>query len=102
MGRALSARTGHHSRGAYQPRAYPEGRSASRRGSLRAAGVGFARPRVGMSQKIPVAILGATGTVGQKFVRLLAEHPWFEVVAVAASSASAGRTYEEAARWRET
>jgi aspartate-semialdehyde dehydrogenase len=54
-----------------------------------------------MSEKIPVTILGATGTVGQKFVRLLAEHPWFEVVAVAASSASAGRTYEEVARWRE-
>ena len=55
-----------------------------------------------MSEKIPVAILGATGTVGQKFVRLLAEHPWFEVAAVAASSASAGRNYEEVARWRET
>jgi aspartate-semialdehyde dehydrogenase len=55
-----------------------------------------------MSEKIPVAILGATGTVGQKFVRLLAEHPWFEVAAVAASSASAGRTYEEVVRWRET
>jgi len=39
--------------------------------------------------------------VGQKFVRLLAEHPWFEVVAVAASSTSAGRSYEEATRWRE-
>jgi aspartate-semialdehyde dehydrogenase len=54
-----------------------------------------------MSQKIPVAILGATGTVGQKFVRLLAEHPWFEIAAVAASSASAGRRYDEAVRWRE-
>jgi aspartate-semialdehyde dehydrogenase len=54
-----------------------------------------------MSDKIPVAILGATGTVGQKFVRLLAEHPWFEVVAVAASSASAGRVYGEVVRWRE-
>jgi aspartate-semialdehyde dehydrogenase len=54
-----------------------------------------------MSQRIPVSVLGATGTVGQKFVRLLAEHPWFEIVAVAASSASAGRRYEEAARWRE-
>jgi aspartate-semialdehyde dehydrogenase len=54
-----------------------------------------------MSKKIPVAILGATGTVGQKFVRLLAEHPWFEVAAVAASSASTGRRYDEVARWRE-
>jgi aspartate-semialdehyde dehydrogenase len=55
-----------------------------------------------MSDRIPVSILGATGTVGQKFVRLLASHPWFEVAAVAASSASAGKPYEEAVRWRET
>lgn len=54
-----------------------------------------------MRQKLPVAVLGATGTVGQKFVRLLADHPWFELTAVAASSASAGRAYAEAARWRE-
>jgi len=54
-----------------------------------------------MSQKIPVAILGATGTVGQKFIRLLAEHPWFEITAVAASSSSAGRPYADVARWRE-
>jgi aspartate-semialdehyde dehydrogenase len=54
-----------------------------------------------MSAKIPVCILGATGTVGQKFVRLLAEHPWFEVAAVAASSASAGRRYGDVVRWRE-
>jgi aspartate-semialdehyde dehydrogenase len=55
-----------------------------------------------MSEKIPVAVLGATGTVGQKFVRLLADHPWFEVVAVAASSGSAGRRYAEVVRWRES
>ena len=54
-----------------------------------------------MSEKIPVAILGATGTVGQKFVRLLADHPWIEIAAVAASASSAGRRYAEAARWRE-
>jgi aspartate-semialdehyde dehydrogenase len=54
-----------------------------------------------MSAKIPVCILGATGTVGQKFVRLLADHPWFEVAAVAASSASAGRRYGDVVRWRE-
>lgn len=54
-----------------------------------------------MSRRIPVAVLGATGTVGQKFIRLLADHPWFEVTAVAASSASAGRRYEDVARWRE-
>ena len=55
-----------------------------------------------MTMRIPVAVLGATGTVGQKFVRLLAEHPWFELVAVAASGQSAGRQYGEVVRWRET
>lgn len=55
-----------------------------------------------MRTKIPVAILGATGTVGQKFVRLLADHPWFEIAAVAASEQSAGRRYDDAVRWRET
>jgi aspartate-semialdehyde dehydrogenase len=55
-----------------------------------------------MTAKIPVTVLGATGTVGQKFVRLLADHPWFEIAAVAASSASAGRPYGEVVRWRET
>lgn len=55
-----------------------------------------------MTAKIPVSILGATGTVGQKFVRLLADHPWFEIGAVAASSASAGKAYGDAVRWRET
>jgi aspartate-semialdehyde dehydrogenase len=54
-----------------------------------------------MTAKIPVSVLGATGTVGQKFIRLLADHPWFEVAAVAASSASAGRLYGEVVRWRE-
>ena len=54
-----------------------------------------------MSAKIPVCILGATGTVGQKFVRLLADHPWFDIAAVAASAASAGRRYGEVVRWRE-
>jgi aspartate-semialdehyde dehydrogenase len=54
-----------------------------------------------MTAKIPVCILGATGTVGQKFIRLLADHPWFEIAAVAASSASAGRRYGEVVRWRE-
>jgi aspartate-semialdehyde dehydrogenase len=55
-----------------------------------------------MTARIPVTILGATGTVGQKFVRLLADHPWFEIGAVAASSASAGKRYGDVVRWRET
>jgi aspartate-semialdehyde dehydrogenase len=49
--------------------------------------------------KINVAILGATGSVGQKFVELLADHPWFEVTELAASSKSAGKTYGEAVNW---
>jgi len=51
------------------------------------------------STKRKVAILGATGAVGQAFVRLLAHHPWFEVTAVAASERSAGKPYAEATRW---
>ena len=49
--------------------------------------------------KIPVAILGATGAVGQRFVQLLAQHPWFEIVALAASDRSAGRPYAEVCNW---
>ena len=51
--------------------------------------------------RIPVAILGATGAVGQTFVRLLHAHPWFVLAEVAASERSAGRPYREAARWIE-
>lgn len=49
--------------------------------------------------KIPVAILGATGSVGQRFVELLTDHPWFEVVELAASDRSAGKKYSEAVNW---
>jgi len=51
--------------------------------------------------KTPVAVLGATGAVGQTFVRLLADHPWFELAAVAASERSTGKTYRDATRWIE-
>lgn len=50
-------------------------------------------------KKIPVGILGATGMVGQWFVKLLAGHPWFEITALAASARSVGKTYAEAATW---
>lgn len=52
--------------------------------------------------KLKVGILGATGMVGQRFITLLEEHPWFEVVSVAASERSAGKNYEEAVtnRWK--
>lgn len=48
---------------------------------------------------IPVAILGATGSVGQRFVELLTNHPWFEIGALCASERSAGRPYREAVHW---
>ena len=51
--------------------------------------------------KWPVAILGATGAVGQMFVRLLAVHPWFEIAELAASERSAGKKYGEVTRWLE-
>jgi aspartate-semialdehyde dehydrogenase len=51
--------------------------------------------------RVPVAVLGATGAVGQTFVRLLADHPWFELREVAASERSAGRPYREVTRWLE-
>ncbi len=49
--------------------------------------------------KIPVGILGATGAVGQRFVQLLARHPWFEIAALAASERSAGQRYADACKW---
>jgi aspartate-semialdehyde dehydrogenase len=49
--------------------------------------------------KIPVAILGATGAVGQRFIQLLADHPRFELAALAASERSAGRCYAEVCNW---
>lgn len=53
-----------------------------------------------MMSKISVGILGATGAVGQRFVQLLAGHPWFEVAEVAASDRSAGKPYKDACTWR--
>ena len=50
-------------------------------------------------KKWRAGVLGATGMVGQRLVRLLAEHPWFELTAVAASERSLGKRYPEAARW---
>jgi len=57
-----------------------------------------------MKNKLRTGIIGATGYVGQRFVTLLADHPWFEVTAVAASARSAGKSYREAVkgRWKLT
>ena len=49
--------------------------------------------------KIPVAVIGATGSVGQRFVSMLDNHPWFTVVALAASDRSEGKPYAQACRW---
>jgi aspartate-semialdehyde dehydrogenase len=54
-----------------------------------------------MANKIPVGVLGATGAVGQKFVKLLERHPWFELTELAASDRSAGKPYKEAVAWRQ-
>ena len=53
-------------------------------------------------EKLKVGILGATGMVGQRFITLLADHPWYEITTLAASPRSAGLTYEEAVgdRWK--
>ena len=55
-----------------------------------------------MDQKLKVGVIGATGMVGQRFVTLLANHPWFEVSVVAASKHSAGQKYGDAVkdRWK--
>ena len=55
-----------------------------------------------MERKLKAGILGATGMVGQRFITLLENHPWFEIAALAASPRSAGKTYEEAVggRWK--
>lgn len=57
---------------------------------------------INMSEKLRVGILGGTGMVGQRFISLLENHPWFEVTTIAASPRSAGKTYEEAVggRWK--
>ena len=57
-----------------------------------------------MSEKLKVGILGGTGMVGQRFISLLENHPWFEVVTIAASERSAGKRYEDAvgSRWKMT
>src|SRR5438045_9264932 len=50
--------------------------------------------------RIPVAVLCATGMVGQRFIELLQGHPWFELVGLGASERHGGRTYAEVSRWR--
>src|SRR5437016_7466065 len=56
--------------------------------------------RAARTDRIPVAVLGATGSVGQRFVQLLENHPWFRLHEVVASERSAGKSYGDAAGWR--
>ena len=56
----------------------------------------YFKEKLSMSKKYNVGIVGATGMVGQRFATLLADHPWFNVVCLAASSRSAGKPYSEA------
>jgi aspartate-semialdehyde dehydrogenase len=65
-------------------------------GTGRAGGRGERR---GSDGRIPVGVLGATGSVGQRMIRLLEHHPWFRIGFLAASERSAGLTYREAVRW---
>jgi aspartate-semialdehyde dehydrogenase len=53
-----------------------------------------------MKNRQPIGILGATGMVGQRYIQLLENHPWFEIAWLAASDRSSGKTYGEAAKWR--
>ncbi|HEX7727915.1 MAG TPA: aspartate-semialdehyde dehydrogenase [Terracidiphilus sp.] len=53
-----------------------------------------------MQNKLPVGILGATGMVGQRYIQLLEDHPWFQITWLAASDRSSGKPYGEAAKWR--
>lgn len=53
-----------------------------------------------MQKRLPIGILGATGMVGQRYIQLLENHPWFEIAWLAASDRSSGKSYGEAAKWR--
>ncbi|MBI4445508.1 MAG: aspartate-semialdehyde dehydrogenase [Acidobacteria bacterium] len=72
-------------------------------GSACRAGLGSKEQEVSKNkfEKIPVGVLGATGMVGQKFILLLAEHPWFELTELAASERSSGNRYEDVVNWKQ-
>ena len=60
----------------------------------------YTRVFTAMKNRQPIGILGATGMVGQRYIQLLENHPWFEVAWLAASDRSSGKTYGDAAKWR--
>ncbi len=61
--------------------------------------LGNDHPEFHMRKRIPVAVLGATGTVGQRMIEILSEHPWFEIVQLGASLQSKGKRYKDAVHW---
>jgi aspartate-semialdehyde dehydrogenase len=71
----------------------------SKRQESASESLGASAPKMGNQKKWRAGVLGATGIVGQRLVKLLAEHPWFELTEVAASERSSGKTYAEAVRW---
>jgi aspartate-semialdehyde dehydrogenase len=71
----------------------------SKRQESASESLGASAPKMGKQKKWRAGVLGATGIVGQRLVKLLAEHPWFELTEVAASERSSGKTYAEAVRW---
>jgi aspartate-semialdehyde dehydrogenase len=71
----------------------------SKRQESASESLGASAPKMGKQKKWRAGVLGATGIVGQRLVKLLAEHPWFELTEVAASERSSGKTYTEAVRW---
>ncbi len=78
----------------------PEARAARQRRHDTLRNQEMSAPEIGSGRQLEVGILGATGMVGQQFVRLLAGHPWFRTAWLGASERSEGRTYAEAMKWR--
>jgi len=82
-----------------RPRGRAAGPTAAGGPGRRATGAPGPAGRIAADARIPVAVLGATGAVGQRFVSLLDRHPWFRVAALCASDRSAGRAYGDVVRW---
>src|ERR1051325_7983277 len=95
MGQAAAAWSGNHPRCAHTRRTRSETATARRGRNLSENGQALTKPM----SRIEVGILGATGMVGQHFIRFLDGHPWFQLTWLGASERSAGKRYSEAAKW---
>src|SRR3984957_20852998 len=93
MGRAVSHRSRNHSCGAYARRTRAQGSVDRGYRNLPTYGEGI------MQTRIEVGILGATGMVGQHFIKFLQGHPWFDLTWLGASDRSAGKKYADAMTW---